>query len=245
MRYPGAIWSGPIPATNYEPVGMGQVNGLVLHIEQGTETGTDAWFHNPTSIVSAHFGNPKTGQLQQWVDTADLAYAEVDGNPNWISVEHEGMSGDSLTPSQIENDAQLLAWLVQHYGFTLQVCDDPNGQGLAGHVTGGVGWGNHLDCPGSPVMSQRQTIVDAAQAILRPVTDPIEEVLNMSISDPDFAVRFLFRFCLHREADPGGFTTYVDGLTNGTLSLDQVMADLQDSPEGQAVIAAERKALGL
>jgi len=245
MRYPAAVWSGPLPTTNYEPGGMGTVNGLVLHIEEGTEPGTDAWFHNPTSIVSAHFGNPKSGPLQQWVDTDDMAYAEVNGNPNWISVEHEGNSGDSLTASQIQNDAELLAWLFRQYGFTLQVCDDPSGQGVAGHVTGGAAWGNHLDCPGAPIMAQRQSIVDKAHTILHPATDPIMEVLNVSITDPEFAVRFLFRFCLHREADPGGFTTYVDGLNNGTLTLDQVMADLQDSTEGQAVIAAERKAIGI
>ncbi len=146
MLFPQATWSGPLPTTNYLPGGMEQIIGLVLHIEEGTEPGTDTWFHTSGTQVSAHFGNPKAGPLQQWVDTQDMAYAEVNGNPNWISVEHEGNSGDSLTPSQIENDAQLLAWLVQSYGITPQITNDPTIGGVAGHVTGGAAWGDHLEC---------------------------------------------------------------------------------------------------
>ncbi len=71
-----------------------------------------------------------------------------------------------------------------------------------------------------------------------------EDIFAMLASDPAFAVRFLYRVCLHREVDPSGFTTNVNYLANGG-TLNQVMANLQDSPEGQIVIAAERKALGL
>lgn len=71
-----------------------------------------------------------------------------------------------------------------------------------------------------------------------------EDIMALLASDPDFAVRFLYRFCLHREADAAGFATYVNALNAGS-SLNEVMAQIQDSPEGIAVIAAERKALGL
>lgn len=75
-----------------------------------------------------------------------------------------------------------------------------------------------------------------------PVTDM--EVLFDMLTDPDFAVRFLFRFLLHREVDPAGFATYVGQLTSGS-TLNEVMAEIQDSPEGQGVLAAERHALGI
>ena len=164
-RYPGATWRGPVP--NYTPGGMRGVLGLVLHIQEGSEAGTDAWFHNPASQVSAHFGNPKTGKLDQWVDTADRAWAEVAGNPWWVSVENEGRSGDSLTPSQVENAAQLLAWLHTRHEVPLQISDTPvsGTRGLTGHGLGGQDWGGHLDCPGKPILAQRPAIITRAAQI--------------------------------------------------------------------------------
>lgn len=138
----------------------------VLHIQEGSEAGTDAWFHNPSAQVSAHFGNPKTGQMDQWVDTDDRAWAEKDYNNVAISVENEGNSGDPLTPSQLENAAQNLAWAHTTHGTKLQVTDDPNGEGVIGHGLLGVAGGDHPDCPGSPILAQRQQIVDRAKAIL-------------------------------------------------------------------------------
>ncbi len=67
-----------------------------------------------------------------------------------------------------------------------------------------------------------------------PVNPPTEED-NPMLNDPEFWVRYLFRFCLHREADPDGFNTWVTFLRNGG-SLNQLMADLQDSPEGKLVL---------
>ena len=101
-----ARWRGPVPNKNPGQM-VRPFNGLVLHIQEGHEDGTDAHFHNPASKVSAHFGNPKHGGLDQWVDTDDKAWAEVSGNRHWISIENEGFSGDSLTDSQIENCAHL------------------------------------------------------------------------------------------------------------------------------------------
>jgi hypothetical protein len=144
---------------------MGTVKGLVLHIQEGSEAGTDAWFHNPSSQVSAHFGNPKTGSLDQWVDTGDRAWAEAAGNAQWISVENEGHSGDSLTASQLENCAQLLAWLHRIYNVPLQISNSTV-PGLTGHGLGGSAWGGHYDCPGAPILAQRPQIIARANAIL-------------------------------------------------------------------------------
>ena len=66
----------------------------------------------------------------------------------------------------------------------------------------------------------------------------------MLASDPAFAVRFLYRFALLREVDKAGFDANV-GWLNAGGDLNTVLANLQDSPEGQAVIAAERKLLGI
>lgn len=171
-RFNAANWRGPIPNMTSGRM-VHPVFGLVLHIEQGSEAGTDNWFHNAGAQASAHFGNPTDGALDQWVDTADKAWAEVSGNSNWVSVEHEGNSGDSLTDSQIENDAQLLAWLHVTDGVPIQLTDDPYRRGLGYHAMGGADWGGHTQCPGQPIIDQRQQIIDRAnELVYGPPTPP-------------------------------------------------------------------------
>lgn len=71
-----------------------------------------------------------------------------------------------------------------------------------------------------------------------------EDLFAMIASDPAFAVRFLYRFALHREVDGPSFTTDVNFLNAGG-TLNELLTNIQDAPEGQAAIAAERKLLGL
>ncbi|MDH6126761.1 peptidoglycan-binding domain-containing protein [Kitasatospora sp. GP82] len=170
-RMPGAEWIGPTP--NQYTGGMVEHRGLVLHIEQSNSNDSvDTWFKDPTAQASAHFTNPKAGPLQQLVDTDDAAWTEQAGNRHWVSVEHEGYSGDSLTASQIDNDAHLLAWLHTTYGVPLVSTDDPNGQGVGWHGMGGDQWGGHPNCPGEPIKAQRPQIIARAQQILDRPTQP-------------------------------------------------------------------------
>jgi hypothetical protein len=145
---------------------MVEVRGLVLHIQQGTEAGSESWFKNPASQASSHFLNPKTGGLRQLVDTKDRAWAEADGNAHWVSIENEGFVPAALTASQVENAAQLLAWLHKTYQVPLQSTDDPNGKGLGWHGMGGAAWGGHTGCPGDAIKAQRPAIIARAKAIL-------------------------------------------------------------------------------
>lgn len=166
-----AQWVGP--TVNETPGGMvADPWGLILHIEQGTNTGSIAWCKNPASKVSAHFFAPKTGTMKQLVSVLDKAWAEVDGNPEWISLECEGKSGDSLTPDQILSAAQLLARIHLVYGAPLSVSDDPyHVKGLTGHGLGGAGYGGHYDCPGAPILAQRTEIIHQAAIIVAEQTE--------------------------------------------------------------------------
>jgi hypothetical protein len=168
---PGATWIGPTP--NKTPDGMVEVRGLVLHIQEGTESGSEAWFKNPSAQASAHFLNPKSGGLRQLVDTKDRAWAEAGGNSHWVSVENEGFVPDKLTDSQVENCAQLLAWLHKTYAVPLQSTDDPNGRGLGWHGMGGAAWGGHTGCPGDNIKAQRGAIIARAQQIVGSDADGI------------------------------------------------------------------------
>lgn len=163
MRYPNAVWIGD--TVNRTPDGMVEVRGLVQHVQQGTEAGSEAWFKNAASQASAHFLNPKVGALRQLVDTRDKAWAEAAGNAHWISVENEGKSGESLTYSQIVNLAGLYSWLNQVYKIPFILTDDVNGNGYGWHGMGGVAWGNHPDCPGEPMKADRIKILEMASGM--------------------------------------------------------------------------------
>ena len=163
--FDGATWKGPVP--NMVVGGMGKIQGIVLHIMQGTLAGCDSWFHNPSSQVSAHFGNGKTGLLYQWVNADNVAWAEAGGNPYWLSIEHEGVTGQSLTPEQILNDAKILVWAHENYGVPFTLANDPSQSGLGYHAMGGVPWGNHPDCPGPPIIAQRTQIIEQALTLTR------------------------------------------------------------------------------
>ncbi|MER8042599.1 peptidoglycan-binding protein [Streptomyces sp. NPDC094032] len=163
-RMPGAEWR-PIPV-NYTAKGQKSVRGVTVHIMAGTYEGTDSWFRNPKARASSHFGTSKTGRLRQWVNTADRAWAQADGNPAWISVENEGRGGDKLTDDQLDANARVLAWAHEKYGVPLQVTHSPSGRGLGYHAMGGAAWGNHPSCPGPRIVAQLADIVRRAQAIV-------------------------------------------------------------------------------
>lgn len=168
-----AEWIGP--TENRYRGGMGSIAGVVLHIQDGSEAGTEAWQKNPSAQVSSHFLAPRAGGLRQMVDTADGAWAEVSGNLHWLSIENEGMGGQPLTDGQIEACAQVLARAHIVYGVPLQACDDPllpGAAGLTGHGLGGAAWGGHTSCPGAPVLAQRGAIIERAAAIVGRSTTP-------------------------------------------------------------------------
>ncbi|MFD6477753.1 peptidoglycan-binding protein [Streptomyces anulatus] len=162
-KYSGAQWR-PIPI-NYTKSGQSSVRGLVVHIMAGTLAGTDSWFRNPAARASSHFGTGKGGALYQWVDTANRAWAQANGNSAWLSIENEGRGGDALTSAQMDRIAEVFAWVHKTYGVPLQVAKSPSGRGLGYHAMGGASWGGHTSCPGSRIVAQLPEIVRRAKAL--------------------------------------------------------------------------------
>lgn len=178
-RAPFAAWIGPTP--NRTVNGMRRpILGLVLHIQQGTEAGSEAWLKNPKSKASAHFLNPRVGGLRQLVDTDDRAWAQASGNLNYVSVENEGRSGGTLNGNQLANLAQLMRWLHEVEDVPLILADKPGQRGLIWHGAGGKAWGGHPDCPGAPIVNQRGGILALAQRL--DIT-PIPSSVTVSIPE--------------------------------------------------------------
>jgi N-acetylmuramoyl-L-alanine amidase len=61
---------------------------IVVHTMGGTLQGTDSWFRNPTSYVSAHYGVGLDGRVHQYVDLANVAWANgvVEPGNRWADV---------------------------------------------------------------------------------------------------------------------------------------------------------------
>jgi N-acetyl-anhydromuramyl-L-alanine amidase AmpD len=167
-RFPKAHWAGPIPNESHGRIQL-PILGLILHVEEGTEAGTNSWFHNPKAEASAHFGNPTKGPLDQWVDTHDEAWAEMAGNSRWVSVEHEGTG--AISHNQIENDAQLFAWLHRTENCRLVITNRTSRGGLGWHGMGGAAWGGHRACPGDRIKAARPLIIARAKQILGTATE--------------------------------------------------------------------------
>lgn len=103
--------------------------GVVIHIMDGTLTGTDSWFANPASQVSAHYGIGRTGEVHQYVKEEDTAWhaGRVDApvwslikpniNPNLytIGIEHEGKPDDVWTDAMKQASAALIREICQRW----------------------------------------------------------------------------------------------------------------------------------
>lgn len=95
---------------------------IVIHIMEGTLKGTDAWFLNEESGVSAHYGIGKDGEVHQYVGESDGAWhagrivgstwplLKLDVNPNYytIGIEHEGREDSVWPDTMYETSAQLV-----------------------------------------------------------------------------------------------------------------------------------------
>lgn len=107
---------------------------IVIHIMAGSIEGTDSWFADPASQVSAHYGVGYRGEVHKYVNEEDTAWhaGRVKNptfslykpgiNPNiyTIGIEHEGMnlSVDS-TPEQKKASAALIAEISTRWNIPL------------------------------------------------------------------------------------------------------------------------------
>lgn len=126
---------------------------IVLHIMEGSLSGTDQWFKNPKAQASTHYGVGKNGEIWQWVEETDMAYGNgrtstptwdliTDKNPNLytISIEHEGFTGQPWTEAMQDADAFLIADIAKRWGIPLD----------RDHVIGHCEiYGKKPNCPGT------------------------------------------------------------------------------------------------
>ena len=109
---------------------------VVIHIMDGTLPGTDSWFKNPQSKVSAHYGIGKNGEVHQYVQETDTAWQAGRVNaPTWslikpagsgtyinpnlytIGIEHEGDDQSDWTDAMYATSSDLLADICKRWNI--------------------------------------------------------------------------------------------------------------------------------
>lgn len=188
-RMPGAKFR---KVGNYTAGGTKEYRGLVLHVQEGNNS-PFGWFNNPDAQSSSTFWVGKTGTIEQFVDTADKAWAQMGGNAYYASVETEGYAKDALTDAQIEGVAKVYAWGHKEHGWPLVVVDSTTEHGLTFHGVGGAAWGGHYDCPGPQRKAQRARIMGRARELVAPPAPatPLVEVHNVQPGDVNGDVKVL------------------------------------------------------
>jgi hypothetical protein len=127
-----AKWIG-CAAENFSPGrSPGQKpEAIVVHVMEGTLAGADAWFKNPESKVSAHYGIGRRGELHQYVKEDDTAFhAGVVKHPSWtslkpgvnpnsytIGIEHEGDGRTDWTDAQYAAGGALIREIASRWGI--------------------------------------------------------------------------------------------------------------------------------
>lgn len=156
---------------------------IVIHIQEGTMAGTDTWFRNPKSGVSAHYGVSKDGDIVQWVQdgdqawhagtvknpTAEIVKARPAINPNryTIGIENEGKATDDPPVIQLTALGELVRQLCAAHAIPLD----------RRHIIGHREIRADKTCPG-------KIDVDQVVAIARMGTPaPKDEVIRQAVAE--------------------------------------------------------------
>jgi hypothetical protein len=154
------------PAATYRPVANSSTGmvlptrGLIPHVQVGNGS-LFGYFNTAANQVSSHLWVSKTGVFEQYVPFDRKAWAEVAGNPYWISCECEGFPHEDYTAIQIQRLGEFYAWGMAQFGWPAAVTDSVNGRGIGTHSMGGAAWGGH-NCPGALRAGRRAAILAAA-----------------------------------------------------------------------------------
>ena len=103
---------GPGHKTSYGGDERALREGLVYHSMEGSLSVALRMLANPALQKSWTFSNPKHGQLIQHYAVGKHTWANGsrESNEKFVSCENEGVAGEPLTQSQIDNLVELTVW---------------------------------------------------------------------------------------------------------------------------------------
>ena len=110
----------------------------VLHVDAGNAESLYEYFRDRSGGIEAHFFVKKTGELEQYRDTAFQADAQLDANDFAVSIETQGFGSGEWVPAQLETIKRLLTWLHDTHGIPLHKVQAWNGSGVGYHTMWGA-----------------------------------------------------------------------------------------------------------
>ena len=118
--YGRADWR-PAGRGNYTQAnrGAGWIKYIVIHIAQGSYSGTIDWFQNPRANVSAHYVVGRKGKIAQCVHNEDIAWHAGNWrfNRRSIGIEHAGYGSQRWTDHMYHSSAKLTAYLCRRFNI--------------------------------------------------------------------------------------------------------------------------------
>ena len=99
--------------------GVTTVDLIIIHIAQGSYSGTIGWFQHRRANVSAHYVVGRTGRVAQCVRNEDVAWHAGNWkyNRRSIGIEHAGYAGRRWTDSTYRSSARLSAYLSRRFNI--------------------------------------------------------------------------------------------------------------------------------
>lgn len=114
-------------------IGMAAYNRVNLHVAAGY--GSLFKFFNSPGRASSHFWVAKSGLVEQYVDTALRAEADLQGNDATISIETES-KGEAWTEAQLNAIIALVIWICDTHGIPKQLATSSK----LGAESKGISW---------------------------------------------------------------------------------------------------------
>jgi hypothetical protein len=118
--YVRAVWR-PAYRGNYTQANRGArgIKYIVIHIAQGSYSGTIDWFQNPRANVSAHYVVGRRGKIAQCVRNEDIAWhaGNWEFNRRSIGIEHAGYGSERWWDRKYHSSAKLAAYLCRRFNI--------------------------------------------------------------------------------------------------------------------------------
>jgi hypothetical protein len=152
VDYPQAAWR-PAASCNYTNStreSSHDVRKIVIHVAEGSYSGTISWLENCAAQASAHYVVNRNGEMAQCVRNEDVAWHAGwwDTNTHSIGIEHAGYIDNPywFTGSMYHTSARLSAWCCKKYEIPI------DRKHIIGHdlVPGCSTSGGGVDCHTDP-----------------------------------------------------------------------------------------------
>src|SRR5699024_7460266 len=208
--YPGAI-KKEITA-NKGRQKMAVYNRINLHTAVSEAASLFGYFNQP-GVPDSHFYVRKDGAVEQYVDTAMRANADLEGNDATISIETQGgmkkPESEKWTKKQRKAIAKLVAWIAETHNIPLRLAKNSklgaSSKGLSWHrlgidgnfrakyplagrrqLGGGMKYSNAYGktCPGTAKIKQIDGILKDAKKASGAVSKPSKPVSKPKPSKP-------------------------------------------------------------